>query len=501
MSLNFLFLNIYPLLNEIFLLIVVCFCLVFGAIFSNFQKFYFPILSKSIYFFCLLSLCFSFILLLNASPIFFLFLNDFLISDSLVFYSKFLLIFFTIMWFLMFNSFLNFEFWILILLSLLALSLLLHSCDLLSIYLTLEFLSLIFYVLTSIIRTSEFSVESGLKYFILGAFASAFLLFGFALIYNFTGLTNLSDLSIFFAGYFPETYSTSLTLGISLSIFCIFTSLLFKLGAAPFHFWLPDVYEGAPTSVTAWFALLPKLVILSLLIRFIYFTFGDFNFFYLIFYLVFCTFCSSIVGTFGAFSQDKWKRFIAFSSISHLSFFLLNFCVLKPIYLTSLLFYLIIYLFMTSSFFSFFNNFNHLLFPILYSPRFFNSLNSLSISNPLLSLLFSITLFSFAGIPPLAGFFIKFFVLFSGISGFLYFLVVFMLILNCIACFYYINLIKKIYFENSKFKYLPVITINPFKNFWNPILISFFSFIIILVSFDFEFFFLFSDLLCSSFIF
>ncbi len=496
MFLNLFYLTIYPLINEFFLFFIVCFCLLFGAIFANFKKFYFPLVSKSIYFFIFLSLIFSFLLILNNVPIFFIFWDNFLICDSLVVYGKILIIFFSLVWFLVFYSnILNFEFWILILLSIIALSLLMHAYDLLSIYLTLEFLSLIFYILTSMNRTSEFSAEAGLKYFILGAFASAFLLFGFCLLYSFTGLTNLTDFLIFFTGYSTNFYVDQINQGIILSFFCIFTALFFKLGAAPFHFWLPDVYEGAPTSVTAWFALLPKSVILILLIRFIFLTFGDLIISEIYYYLIASTFLSSLIGTIGAFSQIKWKRFIAFSSISHLSFFFLNLCSLNPNNLIYLFTYLLIYLFMTSSFFSFFNTFNNFLFPITFTPRFFNSLNSLNITNPILSILFSLILFSFAGIPPLAGFFAKFFVFYSAISTKFYYLLFIILFFNCISCFYYINLIKRSYFDNLKFKYLPVV-ISSSKT--NSIILIWSSFFILLICFDFEVIFLFSNLMCSA---
>jgi NADH-quinone oxidoreductase subunit N len=132
-------------------------------------------------------------------------------------------------------------------------------------YLSIEFQSLLFYVLASFKRTSEFSTESGLKYFILGAFSSAFLLFGSSILYSLTGLTNFNDYSIFFAGSLSTSHSLDLT--IILGLLFINIALLFKLSAAPFHMWSPDVYEGSPTPITALFSILPKLGILTLIFR------------------------------------------------------------------------------------------------------------------------------------------------------------------------------------------------------------------------------------------
>nr|YP_010620042.1 NADH dehydrogenase subunit 2 [Symphyocladia marchantioides]WAX04055.1 NADH dehydrogenase subunit 2 [Symphyocladia marchantioides] len=502
MILNTFYLSSYPLLVEVFLLLISCFCLLFGSIYHNSSFAQFPILMNSIRFFSLQGLVFSFILLVSTSPLFFTYWNNLLINDSLAFYGKFLILFFAIVWFLIFpilTSILNFEFWILILLSIVALSLLVQAFDLLSIYLLIEFLSLTFYILTSINRDSEFSTESGLKYFILGAFTSSLLLFGFTLLYNFTGLTNLQDFLIFFTNFSLSSDSfDNLNLGFFLSFFFILTALLFKLGAAPFHFWIPDVYEGALNLVTGFFAILPKIAILTLLIRFIFLTFGDYLFSEMYLFLIICTFLSSLIGTFGAFIQTKWKRFIAFSSITHISFFLLNLCSLNSDHLTYLFTYLLIYLIMSSSFFGFFAIFTKFNFPISFTPRFLNSLIFLKFTNQPLAILFTFILFSFAGIPPLAGFFAKFFVLYSGISASLFFLVLSLLLLNCISCFYYINLIRKNYFYSLNFSYLPVI--NSSAKIETLVVFNILIFLILFFVLEFDSIFLFSNLLRSTFL-
>nr|QUJ09436.1 NADH dehydrogenase subunit 2 [Neorhodomela munita] len=498
MPINIFYINIYPLLTEIFLFFTVCFCLIFGAITSSSVIFQFPLVSKTISFFTWQALFFSLILLINTSPIFAIFFSGFLICDSFTFYAKFLILFFSIIWFFIFNQslkILNFEFWTLILLSILAILLLLQSYDLLAIYVNIEFVSLTFYVLASLNRNSEFSVEAGLKYFILGAFSSSLLLFGFSLLYSFTGLTNLQDLLIFFSGYHfiaKDAFNT----GLLTSLLFILTSFLFKLGAAPFHYWLPDVYEGSPTSITAFFALLPKVAILSLITRFYVIIFLDFTYNEVYFFILCATFMSSLIGTMGAFVQIKWKRFIAFSSISHISFFLLNLCTLNLANLNNLIIYVIIYLVMTSSFFSFFNSHKQILFPIKINNRFLSSLTFLNVLNPVLAFSFTILLFSLAGIPPLAGFFSKFFVLFSAISSNFFFLVFFILIFNCISCFYYISLVKKIYFDNLTYIKLPI-----YKNVnkTNSLALGFLLFFTLFNFLDFNFLFLLSNLICVSF--
>jgi len=188
-----------------------------------------------------------------------------------------------------------------VLLSLLAVLLIVQANDLLIVYLSIELQSLIFYILASFKRTSEFSTEAGLKYFILGAFSSALLLFGVSLIYFITGLTNLGDLSKLFTGIIIEDFFV--TTGVLIGLILLLVALFFKLSAAPFHMWSPDVYEGSPTSITAFFSIMPKLSILSLLYRFLIFSFHDFiTFWYNIIIIV--VFLSILIGTLSAFSQN-----------------------------------------------------------------------------------------------------------------------------------------------------------------------------------------------------
>lgn len=499
MTINLFLINIYPLLPEIFLLLVALFTLIFGSILGSHEPLNLPIPNNSIKFFTFLSLILSLVLLTNMPMISVSSWNNLLIFDNLVLYAKFVILFSGLAWISIFylnKKLINFEFWTLALLSVIAALFLIQSNDLLSIYINIEFLSLIFYILASFQRNSEFSTESGLKYFISGAFASSLLLFGSSLLYSFVGSTSLQDLFILFNSDLKPILGYSFYWAILLSIFCITTSLLFKLGVAPFHFWLPDVYEGAPTPVTSLFAILPKLPLFLLLIKFIFGVFLNFAYNEIYYYLLFCTCCTSLAGTFGAFAQKKWKRFIAFSSISHLSFFLLNVCTLNPLNLLSLVIYLIIYLIMTCNLFSFFNSLNSFKFPFLYSKRYLSSLNFLNTLNPILSVSFIILLFSLAGIPPLLGFYSKFFVLFSAVSQHFFGVVLLLLVLNCVSCFYYIKLVRQTYFSDFSNSLLPI-QINLSNS--NSLVLGI-SLLLILFSFiNIDFLFLLSNLMCLFF--
>ena len=253
---NFLY-NVYPILPEIFIILNVCILLIYGVVFDSSPRFGYSLISYNLGYLSLQILIFSLVLCIQQNFFDITSWNGFLISDFFTYNSKCLIIFITISWFLMTFSYTknerinSFEYWILILFALVAILFIFQAYDLLMIYLGIEFQSLIFYVLASFKRTSEFSTEAGLKYFVLGAFSSAFLLFGSSLIYGLTGLSNLADISKFFTGIPLNEISMffGMMTGLTLSII----ALLFKLSAAPFHMWAPDVYEGSPTPVLHFF--------------------------------------------------------------------------------------------------------------------------------------------------------------------------------------------------------------------------------------------------------
>jgi NADH-quinone oxidoreductase subunit N len=424
--------------------------LIYGVFISTSPKLGHPLTSLNIGWLSLQIVLFAlFILLLLPQFILFSW-SQLLVNNFFVFGGKLILLTSFIFWALLSfpyisNEQLNsFEYWILSILALVGMLFIVQAHDLLSMYLAVEFQSLVFYVLASFKRTSEFSTESGLKYFILGAFSSALLLFGSSILYGLTGLTNFSDYTKLFAGLLIN--DQLFTLGVTLSLIFINVSLLFKLSAAPFHMWSPDVYEGAPTSVTAFFAILSKLAILSLLFKFCFFAFHDFvDSWYKV--ISCCAYLSILIGTLGAFSQKKWKRFIAYSSINHVGFLLIGFSTGELEGLFSLIFYIVIYIIMMFGIFLFVLSLRYYQYPTHFQIRYIKDLTSLFLYNPVLAFTLTLILFSMAGIPPLIGFFSKIFILLPGLQNNMYSLTIFAVLMSCIACFYYIRIIKTMYFD------------------------------------------------------
>jgi proton-translocating NADH-quinone oxidoreductase chain N len=418
----------------------------------------------------ILSLCSLFLtgLLLWNSPITSCsFFFNACILDHLTFFLKTLIIgssfvtLFISLTFLHLSAIYSFETIILMLLSVFSMMILVSSYDLLPFYLAIELQSLCFYVLAASKRHSEFSTEAGLKYFLLGAFSSGILLFGFSLIYGFTGITNFEDLAKITMDF------DALPLSMNLGIIFIGVGFLFKMTAVPFHMWAPDVYEGAPTSITAFFAIVPKVAILGVFLRF----FGFCLFFYeweTIFML--SSLGSMILGSIAAMSQQKLKRLLAYSSISHVGFMLIGFCCGSIEGVQALLIYIIVYMLMTSGIFSIALSLKD---SINFRSSFIESLNQfrmLAITNPILALSLTIILFSMAGIPPLAGFCSKFYLLFAALSSSLYVLACVGVLTSVISCFYYIRLIKIMYFESSSLDYYSF----PYRlSFQNSVVLAF----------------------------
>nr|YP_009490390.1 NADH dehydrogenase subunit 2 [Gracilaria spinulosa]AWH62529.1 NADH dehydrogenase subunit 2 [Gracilaria spinulosa] len=445
---NFLY-NLYSILTETYIICSICLLLMYGVFLSTYPTLGYPLLSRSFTLLVLQILIFSFFLMFLQVPLNIISWNNFLINDSFTYYAKLIIILTTVSWFLLSFEYLlyeklnYFEFWILILLAVVAMLFILQAYDLLTIYLAIEFQSLIFYILASINRTSEFSTEAGLKYFILGAFSSAFLLCGSSIVYGLTGLTNLNDLAQFFSGFLvgENFFSYNLIVGF---IF-ILIALLFKLSAAPFHIWSPDVYEGAPFIVTAFFSILPKLAIIGLLFRFLLYTFYDLIPFWQDIILL-STFLSILIGTFGAFAQQKWKRFLAYSSINHVGFLLLAILSGDLESIASVVFYMLIYIVTMLGMFAFLINTKIYNYPIFYQMRYLVEINGLVRQNPFLAGTIVVFLFSMAGIPPTAGFFSKLFVLLTALQVNSFGISLFAVSLSCIACFYYIRLVRSMYF-------------------------------------------------------
>jgi proton-translocating NADH-quinone oxidoreductase chain N len=336
----------------------------------------------------------------------------------------------------------NFEYIILIIFSTIAMLFMTSSYNLLSLYLAIELQSLSFYVLASMKRNSEYSTEASFKYFILGVFASGFLLLGFSILYGITGITNIEQ----FYKLFVDNFNTIEYFGIYISILFILIAFLFKIGAVPFHMWLPDVYEGAPLSVTAFFAITPKIVLLSLLLRLFIYTFYD-----IIYYLnnlfIFSSILSMILASIAALYQTKIIRLLAYSAIGHIGYVLIGIVTSSVESIQASLLYLIIYMIMTINIYSCvvsLRSHNNKI-EIKYIYEFLN----LSKNNPLLSITIAFVLFSMAGIPPLAGFFSKLYIFSSAINSSMYLLTFIGIFTSTISAVYYIYVIRILYFDKS----------------------------------------------------
>jgi NADH-quinone oxidoreductase subunit N len=338
----------------------------------------------------------------------------------------------------------SFEFFLLVLLASFGLLIILQSNDFLSFYLSLELQSLCFYALASFKRDSSFSVEAGLKYFILGAFSSGIFLFGCTIVYGTTGSTNFSVFYLLFSNGFH----TPLLLSSLIGFVFILVGFFFKITAAPFHMWAPDVYEGSPTFVSFYFAVIPKIALFFVFIRVVFSCFYSWLFIWSNF-LLFSACASLFVGALGAFSQRKIKRFLVYSSVSHVGYMFLGLSTGSLFGLSSVFFYLFIYICMVfgiwSFFFCLFTKKSQNSFGLL---RYLEDYRFLSQENPMLSLVAVTFLFSIAGIPPLAGFYSKIFVFFAASAETALFAFLFFTILiSIVGSLYYLRMIKIISFE------------------------------------------------------
>ena len=331
------------------------------------------------------------------------------------------------------------EYPILILSSVLGMMVMISSNDLIVFYMGLELQSLALYVLATFNRNNLKSSEAGLKYFVLSALSSGLLLYGCSLIYGFSGSTNFEIIASQL-----DSNEYALTFGI---VF-ILVGLAFKISAVPFHMWAPDVYEGSPTTVTLFFTMVPKIAALTVFIRFLYVPFLELiDQWQMI--LVFLSIASMLFGAIAAIGQKNIKRLIAYSSIGHIGYALAGIASASNDGIQSSVIYLTIYIVMNLGFFS-------CLLMLRRNDNYYESiddLSGLSKNHPILSFSLLVILFSLAGIPPLAGFFAKFYIFKAVIEQSMYFLAIVGLLSTVIAAFYYLRIIKIIYFDPEKEKY------------------------------------------------
>ena len=390
----------------------------------------------------ILSLIFATVLVLNQPNEIIKIFNESYIIDRLSIFMKVLTLLFCLFVLISSSDYVKsnnidkIEYPIIILASTLGMILMISSYDLIVFYLGLELQSLSLYILASFKRDEERSTEAGLKYFVLSALASGLLLYGCSLIYGFTGSTNFEIIS--------ENLDESNT-GAVFGIVFIIVGLAFKVSAVPFHMWTPDVYEGAPTSVTSFFALIPKIAAISVFIRFMYVPFINVISQWQTI-IVFLSIGSMILGAVAAIGQNNIKRLMAYSSIGHMGYAIAGLAAGTNTGIQSTIIYLTIYLVMNLGAFG-------CIFMMKRENIFYeniNDLSGLSKNHPMLALSFLIILFSLAGIPPLAGFFAKFYIFMAVIESQMYALAIIGLVTTVISAFYYLRIIKIIYFDKPK---------------------------------------------------
>ena len=325
------------------------------------------------------------------------------------------------------------EYPILILSATLGMMIMISSYDLIVFYMGLELQSLSLYVLASFNRDNYRSSEAGLKYFVLSALSSGLLLYGCSLIYGFSGSTNFDLIA---------QNINQLNTGSIFGIVFILVGLAFKVSAVPFHMWAPDVYEGSPTSVTAFFAIVPKVAALTVFIRFLYVPFIILvDQWQMI--IIFISLASMILGAVAAIGQTNLKRLMAYSAIGHMGYALAGLATGSNEGIQSTVIYLSIYLIMNLGIFS-------CIFMMKRKDIFYEDiqdLSGLSKNHPIISICLLLLLFSLAGIPPLAGFFAKFYIFMAVIKVKMYTLAIIGLITTVISAFYYLRIIKTIYFD------------------------------------------------------
>ena len=332
----------------------------------------------------------------------------------------------------------NYEFPVLVIFSITGMLLMLSANNFLSFYISLELQSLSLYVMAAFEKSDNKASEAGIKYFVIGSFASGLLLFGISLIYGFTGNLDFDNLKTLLNSNSSNEVAIAVTIGIIL----LLIGLFFKVSAVPFHMWTPDVYQGSPTIVTTFFATIVKIASVGFLVNiasqvFVGWKVG------LQPVLLLVTSLSLIIGAVGALKQENLKRLLAYSSIGHVGFMMLAISTFKLD--TSVISYLIIYTSMTLPVFA-------IIMGIKNNGEFIQNikdLSGLSRSNPILAFILAVFIFSLAGIPPFAGFFAKFYVFQSAIKDGLYIVVTLAIVATVISAYYYLKIIKIMYLDET----------------------------------------------------
>jgi NADH-quinone oxidoreductase subunit N len=339
---------------------------------------------------------------------------------------------------------LKFEFPVLVLLATCGMMMMISANDLIALYVGLELQSLALYVVAAFDRRSAKSSEAGIKYFVLGALSSGMLLYGASLVYGFTGSTLFTDIA-------GAVQPSGANLGLIFGLVFLMAGFAFKISAVPFHMWTPDVYEGAPTPVTAFFAAAPKLAAMALLVRTLFAAFPAVTPEWQQI-VTFLAIASMGLGAFAAIGQRNIKRLMAYSSIGHMGYALVGLAAGTVEGVQGVIIYLAIYLAMTLGTFA-------CILAMRRQGRMvedIDQLSGLSTTSPLMAFMLAMLLFSLAGIPPLAGFFAKFYVFLAAIDAGLYALAVTGVLLSVVGAYYYIRIVKIMYFDAAAPRFEPM---------------------------------------------
>ena len=442
--------DLFYALPELFLVLVIITLLMFGVFQNNQAKEQEIKTAKTTSWLAALSIFLAIFMVLSFEGERYLTFQDMFINDNFSMFLKVLVLFGAMttliigQGFLERNSMFQFEYPILIIFACIGMMMMLSANDLIPMYLGLEMQSLSLYILAAFRRDDNRSVEAGLKYFVLGAIASGMILYGCSLVYGISGSTNFSDIA---KNLNPGSDSPANIVGI-LGIVFILAGLSFKISAVPFHMWTPDVYEGAATPVTAFFSIAPKIAAFGILIRIMFVPFGNAVHEWQQI-IIFISIASMSLGALGALNQKKIKRLMAYSSISHVGYALIGVAVANRIGVQSALIYLTIYLIMNLGAFA-------CILSMKTQDQMLEKISDLAgkgKNHPLLASAFAIFFFSLAGIPPLAGFAGKFVIFKVAIDAELYLLSIIGVLTSVISAFYYLRIIKILYFDPGDEKF------------------------------------------------
>lgn len=439
--------NILAILPELLLAIFGVLGILLGVFFKNNSYTSLMILAK-----IAIIISMSLLLLLPKDPT--IIMNGFFINNYFVIIVKIFLLSGCLLYLvishrsLVDNNLSHFEYPILIIFSLLGMMVMVSANDLLSLFMGLELQNLCLYTIVAFKRDSPLTSEAALKYFVMGAVASGILLFGISLVYGLTGVTNYASLAKFFEG-------GSQNAAVIIGVLFIFVGILFKLSLAPFHTWTPDVYEGAPTSITMFIASIPKMAALGVLANLAFYPFLNLiNHWH--FLLVSVAILSMVLGSLGALRQDNLKRLLAYSAISNMGFTIMGITTGITYGLHSSILYIFFYMLMILGVFACILNMSHRGHKI----NFLKDLRGIGKHYPGTAFAFTFIVFSLAGIPPLPGFFIKIYVLQSVLKQHAYGLAIVAILTSVVSAAYYLSIVK--------FTLLDKVTSEEMENRLNP---------------------------------